>query len=595
MKIVLFDLGNTLEVAGVLRPGAMQTLQAIAALHHGDGPDGAVPDGHLPDGDGHGPLLGLVSDFDMPADPADIPAIQRRYYELLDQLGIRDLFEPVAQRVTLSTEVGQFKPAEAVFRTAVAKSGPTLALTDALFVTENLAHVLAARRLGLKAVHIGVPGGAGGEVDTLPELVPLVRAFLDAARADEVHVHRATDAAAARAITSAAESAGATWTRLGDAIVVTGDGAALRSAATTAGAEPEARPGVPRSRLHLVTQNGRQFQQEHPHVPVVVDRGRYLVVDLDPRDARQPAREHVPCYRIQGLPEDTVVFSQVTPALARRPAAVAEAERIEAVSRIAFEADLRKLAGFRTRHSTSAEFLSAAEWAESELRGLGYATSVQPVPVQGGTTRNVIAERPGSDGGRQVVVVTAHLDSINVRDGAAAPAPGADDNGSGSAGLLGIARALSDHTGARDLRLILFGGEEQGLFGSLHHVAGLDDAERARIHSVLNMDMIAGRNTPVPTVLLEGAAGSQGVIDALAAAAHSHTGLAVQTSLMPFNSDHVPFIEVGIPAVLTIEGADGANDRIHTARDTLDHIDHDLAVEILRMNVAYLVQALDQI
>jgi FMN phosphatase YigB (HAD superfamily) len=168
VKIVLFDLGNTLEVAGVLRPAARETVEAIAGLR---------------DGAGRGALVGLISDFDMPADPAEIPAIQQRYYELLDQLGIRDLFEPVAQRVTLSTEVGQFKPAEAVFGTAVAKSGAGLALTDALFVTENLAHVLAARRLGLKAVHVGVPGGAGGEVDDLPDLVPLVRAFLEPASA----------------------------------------------------------------------------------------------------------------------------------------------------------------------------------------------------------------------------------------------------------------------------------------------------------------------------------------------------------------------------------------------------------------------------
>ena len=579
MKIVLFDLGHTLEVAGVLRPGARETLEAIAALR---------------DGDGSGAQLGLVSDFDMPADPADIPAIQQRYYALLGQLGIRDLFEPVARRVTLSTEVGQFKPAEAVFRTALRKADPSLALADALFVTENLAHVLAARRLGLTAVHVGVPGGAGGEVDTLPDLVPLVRAFLEPAPTGaEVHVHRATDAATVQAITTAAAAAGATWTQLGDTILVTGDSAALDRTATTTGATPEARAEVRGPQLHLVTQNGRQFQQEHPDVPVVVDRGRYLVVDLDPDATRQPADPHLPCYRVRSLPADTVVFSQVTPALARRPAAVAEARRAEAVSRIAFETDLRKLAGFRTRHSTSAEFLSAAEWMESELTGLGYETSVQPVPVQGGTTRNVIAERPGSDEDGQIVLVTAHLDSVNVRGGAAAPAPGADDNGSGSAGLLGIARALRGHTGARGLRLILFGGEEQGLFGSLHYVAGLDDTERARIHSVLNMDMIGSRNTPEPTVLLEGAAVSQGVIDALAAAAHTHTNLAVQSSLLPFNSDHVPFIELGIPAVLTIEGADGANDRVHTVHDTLDHIDHDLAVEILRMNVAYLVQALD--
>ena len=58
-------------------------------------------------------------------------------------------------------------------------------------------------------------------------------------------------------------------------------------------------------------------------------------------------------------------------------------------------------------------------------------------------------------------------------------------------------------------------------------------------------------------------------------------------SLNPFASDHVPFIEVGIPAALTIEAADQANDRIHTAADTVDHIDVDLAYQILRMNTAF--------
>jgi Zn-dependent M28 family amino/carboxypeptidase len=106
---------------------------------------------------------------------------------------------------------------------------------------------------------------------------------------------------------------------------------------------------------------------------------------------------------------------------------------------------------------------------------------------------------------------------------------------------------------------------------------------------VINMDMIATLNTSTPTVLLEGAEVSQGLIDDLAAAAATYTALTVQTSLHPFASDHVPFIDASIPAVLTIEGADGANANIHTAGDTLDHIDEDLAVEIVRMNLATLV------
>lgn len=394
-----------------------------------------------------------------------------------------------------------------------------------------------------------------------------------------------------RALTAAAADAGAAWTRLGDTLLVTGAPAQLER--TAAGRAPAERIEVPAARLHLVIQNGRQFQQTHPEVPVLLDRGRYLVVDLDPAEAGrivEPSERHLPCFGVRPLPANTVVFEQRPPAPARARA-VAE-PRVAAVSRDAFAADLRALAGLRTRHSTSPEFRTALDWAAGVLSGLGFATRTQTVALHGGSTQNLIAERPGRGGDGRAVLVTAHLDSINVRDGAAAPAPGADDNGSGAAGVLAVARALRDHPGARDLRLILFGGEEQGLFGSRHYVAELDQAARERIHAVVNMDMIACRNTPAPTVLLEGAAASQAALEELAAAAQAHTGLTVQTSLMPFNSDHVPFLDAGIPAVLTIEGADGANDRIHTAADTLEHIDHDLALEILRMNVAYLVQAL---
>ena len=265
------------------------------------------------------------------------------------------------------------------------------------------------------------------------------------------------------------------------------------------------------------------------------------------------------------------------------------------LSREAFLADLATITAHRTRRSSSAGFDEAATWAAAELERAGYAVSTQAVPRGGGLCRNVIADQPGAapEPG-DVVLVTAHLDSINLSEGetSAEPAPGADDNGSGSAGLLALARALAGRPTALDLRLILFGGEEQGLFGSLAYVAELPDAERTRIRAVLNMDMIGGRNTPEPGVLLEGAEVSQHVLDALARAAATYTGLAVSTSLNPFNSDHVPFIEAGIPAVLTIEADDSANTRPHTANDTLDAVDPDLAIEILRMNLAYLVEVL---
>jgi Zn-dependent M28 family amino/carboxypeptidase len=175
-----------------------------------------------------------------------------------------------------------------------------------------------------------------------------------------------------------------------------------------------------------------------------------------------------------------------------------------------------------------------------------------------------------------------------------APAPGADDNGTGSAGLLQLADALSDRCHEHDLRFLLTGGEEQGLIGSRRYLATLTDEERGRIKAVINMDMIGLKNTVAPTVLLEGDPISQHIVRALAETAAAYApDLRIQTSLAPYASDHFQFIEAGVPAVLTIEGADAKSEGIvHSARDTVDKIDEALANLILRMNAAYLAQAL---
>jgi len=102
------------------------------------------------------------------------------------------------------------------------------------------------------------------------------------------------------------------------------------------------------------------------------------------------------------------------------------------------------------------------------------------------------------------------------------------------------------------------------------------------------MDMIASLNSPTRSVLLESAPLSQTTIDGLSEAASTYTDLEVEVSLNPFASDHVPFIKADIPAVLTIEGADSTNHNIHPANDTLEKLDYDFGLEILRMNVAFI-------
>lgn len=384
------------------------------------------------------------------------------------------------------------------------------------------------------------------------------------------------------------------WVRFGEETLLYRDEPPeAQAAAPSRGARvPRREEDVTRDEMFIVVQNGRLFQRHHPEIPVLHDRGRFLLVKIDPARARELAQKHETCYGLVPLEDNHVVFDSPEPPAGRAPSATTQAV-VNKIKGANFMSSLTKLASFPTRLSTSAGFSKAATWAEAQLKNLGYATQLQTFPVKDGQSQNVIAEKLGKGSGpRQVVMVTAHLDSINLEDGPAAPAPGADDNGSGSAGLLEIARVLQDHPAAQDLRLILFGGEEQGLFGSKHYVGGLSKAEKARIRAVVNMDMIGVSSGPPHTVLIEGSAVSQAVITGLSSAAATYTQLKVETSLTPFASDHVPFINAKMPAVLTIEGADDTNDNVHSARDKLSTIDPEIPLEILRMNVAFVTEQL---
>jgi hypothetical protein len=356
------------------------------------------------------------------------------------------------------------------------------------------------------------------------------------------------------------------------------------------------RPGA--DGLHVVTQKGGAFQQAHPDVAVLLDKGRHLVVSLDAGQAGKIA-SRAGRYSIRPVLGNETIVTHAS----RRSTSDAVDERIRpivaSISHEAWASTLAELASFPTRHSLRSEFRLAAERLADRLRRMGYEVSRQRVAIPGGETLNIIADKYGSGSEeRSQTLVTAHLDSINHPGNEDQPvdpsarAPGADDNASGCAGVIEIARILKDTRAQHDLRLVLFGGEEQGMLGSVHFVNALPARERARIKSVVNMDMIAVVNTTrAPTVLLEGGDPiSRSMIDALTKAAHVHTDLAIDISMKPELSDHVSFINAGMPAVLTIEGNDRGNHNIHSARDTLETIDHDLALAILRMNTAFVAR-----
>src|SRR5205814_2674707 len=90
------------------------------------------------------------------------------------------------------------------------------------------------------------------------------------------------------------------------------------------------------------------------------------------------------------------------------------------------------------------------------------------------TWHNIILDIPGGELPGEVVLVGAHFDAVPL-------APGADDNGSGTAGLLEVARVLKDHPTKRTIRLVFFNLEECGLIGSSQYVRLTKDDWKASV------------------------------------------------------------------------------------------------------------------
>jgi Peptidase family M28 len=225
---------------------------------------------------------------------------------------------------------------------------------------------------------------------------------------------------------------------------------------------------------------------------------------------------------------------------------------------------------------------SARKYITASLKSLGWSPNLQS--FTDGT--NIVAERPGISLNAGTIIVAAHYDTVP-------GSPGADDNGSGIATLLEIARIFQDLSTPQTLKLVFFDAEEIGLRGSLAFTA--NKANLTNLNGVVVMDMIGfSCYTPgcqkYPPGLPKVAQHKHGdflavVGDAehlqLLNAFHSAT-LPVITLPIPLKglftpdvlrSDHAPFWYRGIGAVLVTDTANLRSPHYHQSSDTVANID----------------------
>ena len=161
-------------------------------------------------------------------------------------------------------------------------------------------------------------------------------------------------------------------------------------------------------------------------------------------------------------------------------------DHLEALQRIADE-------NGGNRASGTSGYEASARYVEEQLRAAGYNPVRQAFSFRGEERNrkvesfNILADTGGDAG--NTVVVGGHLDSVQ-------EGPGINDNGSGIAAMLEIARWMKDSgfTPANRVRFAFWGAEEDGLYGSQHYVDELGQAGKAQTAVNLNVDMLASPN-----------------------------------------------------------------------------------------------------
>lgn len=276
------------------------------------------------------------------------------------------------------------------------------------------------------------------------------------------------------------------------------------------------------------------------------------------------------------------------------------------VSTHRLRADVRRLCDEFTPRDAShpANLARAAEWIAAELQEAGLVVERQSYVAGRATFTNILGRQRGSRPELGTVVVGAHYDAYG-------PFPGADDNASGVAALLELARGLKHRPAPRHPRLFAFfsteeppyhatpwmgsavlarslidGGEKVDLMIALDGLGYFSEAKHSQSfpHPVMRTlyptrgDFIAIVGDLGAGPSIERVKRGMTAIDAIEV--HS---LRAPTWLAPVDlSDHAPFRDLGLPGVLVTDTAFMRNPHYHAATDTPDRLDYDRLAAVVQ-------------
>ena len=201
-----------------------------------------------------------------------------------------------------------------------------------------------------------------------------------------------------------------------------------------------------------------------------------------------------------------------------------------------------------------------------------------------GTGENIIVTKKSSTDTLKNLIISAHYDS-------AEDSVGANDNGSGVAAVLELARILKDAEMPYNIQFIMFSGEEKYMLGSRWYVGNLTEDERNQIIGVINIDTIAEKSDLGYMAMIEGNKRPEDVeyddegLKKLAELNKNSMSELFTSSdrfylTMASNSDHYPFALLDIPAVSIVQDwQEGLN--VNDSSDVKENLDLNRIVEVI--------------
>jgi len=193
---------------------------------------------------------------------------------------------------------------------------------------------------------------------------------------------------------------------------------------------------------------------------------------------------------------------------------------------------------------------------------------------------NVIAEIPGRDPKlrKEYIVLGAHMDHLGMGErhsmgGAEARGlihPGADDNASGTAMVVELARELKQARPRRSILLLHFAGEEEGLLGSQYWVQHPTHPLES-VKFMLNFDMVGRLDLKAPKLMMGGLGAPKAAVEAAQKFAPKDFSVSADVGASVGGSDHMSFSQAKIPTFFFFTGIHG---EYHRPTDTADLINY---------------------